>query len=319
MTARTTDSATPPIVVAALYRFFHLQGPAEVRASLLNFCIEQKLKGTVLLAGEGINGTVAGTKQGIAALRRYFDELGWLDGMEYKESVAESMPFHRMKVKLKKEIVTIGLTDIDPSRQTGEHLNAEEWNRVISDPDTLVLDTRNDYEFAIGTFQNARPVGTTTFREFPGFVQQQLDRDKHKKIAMFCTGGIRCEKASAYLLQQGFEKVYQLNGGILRYLEEVPAEQNLWQGECFVFDSRVAVDEALNPGSHNQCFACRRPISEKDMASDKYVKGVSCPYCFDELSSEQKQRFQERQKQVEVAEARGEQHIGIASPNHKLL
>lgn len=299
------------ITVAALYRFFPFSNYKEFRASLLNFCIEQKLKGTILLADEGINGTVAGSKAGIQKLCAFFKKNHLFDGMEYKESQTEQMPFHRMKVKLKKEIVTLGQEQVDPERFSGQRLNPDEWNRVISDPETLVIDTRNHYEFEIGTFKNAISPDTTSFREFPDYVKNELDPKQHKKIAMFCTGGIRCEKASAYMLQEGFEQVYQLQGGILRYLEEVEPEQNLWQGECFVFDGRVAVDENLAPGSYDQCYACRRPISETDKLSDQYQQGVSCPACYEHLSEEQKQRFGERQKQVEIAESRGEQHIGM--------
>jgi len=305
-----TKSAEP-VIVAALYRFFRFSGYEAFRAPLLNFCIEQKLKGTLLLAPEGINGTLAGQRPGIENLKNFLQQHNILAGMEYKESSAAEIPFHRMKVKLKREIVTLGVEGVDPVQKTGKHLDVDAWNQVISDPETLLIDARNQYEFDIGSFRNAISPETETFREFPDYVSKHLDPAKHKKIAMFCTGGIRCEKASAFLLQQGFEEVYQLKGGILRYLEEVNADDNLWQGECFVFDGRVAVDEKLEQGSFEQCFACRRPVSFEDIRSVKYVKGVSCPACHDELTENKRSRFSERQKQVELAAARGEQHIGV--------
>jgi UPF0176 protein len=231
--------------------------------------------------------------------------------MEYKESFAAEHPFLRTKVKLKKEIVTMGVEDLDPNANRGTYLEAEEWNRVIADPETLVIDTRNDYEYEVGTFQGAVNPNTKAFREFPEYVKQHLDPAKHKKVAMFCTGGIRCEKSTAYLREQGFEEVYHLKGGILKYLEETPPEASLWRGECFVFDERVTVDQQLKPGGYDQCHACRRPISEDDKASPLYQKGVSCPRCYHESSAEQKARFAERQKQIELARQRGTRHLGV--------
>ncbi|KZX83117.1 hypothetical protein A3717_34925, partial [Alcanivorax sp. HI0013] len=210
-------------------------------------------------------------------------------------------PFLRTKVKLKKEIVTMGVEGIDPNRTVGTYLSPQEWNAVISDPETLLIDTRNDYEVEVGTFKGAINPETRTFREFPEYVKETLDPARHKKVAMFCTGGIRCEKSTAYLKEQGFEEVYHLKGGILKYLEEMPKEESLWEGECFVFDERVTVDHDLNPGEFDQCHACRRPISEEEKASEKFQLGVSCPKCFDESSPEQKARFAERQKQIELA------------------
>lgn len=300
-----------PVIVAALYRFFRFSGYQEFRAPLLNFCIEQNLKGTILLAPEGINGTLAGQRPAIANLKHFLHRHNILAGMEYKESNASEIPFHRMKVKLKREIVTMGVEGVDPVQKTGKHLDIDAWNQVICDPETLLIDARNQYEFEIGSFRHAISPATETFREFPAYVNNHLDPVKHKKIAMFCTGGIRCEKASAFLLQKGFEEVYQLKGGILSYLEEVNPDDNLWQGECFVFDGRVAVDEKLEQGSYEQCFACRRPVSVADTRSVKYVKGVSCPACHDELTKHKRDRFSERQRQVELAAARGEQHIGV--------
>ncbi len=307
----TKENISSHYVVAALYRFFNFPDYRAFREPLLNFCIEQGLRGTFLLAGEGINGTIAGTRAAIDGLRQFLQSHDLLAGMEYKESSAAELPFHRMKVKLKKEIVTLGVCDLDPEQGGGIRLDAAGWNAVINDPDTLVIDTRNQYEFEIGTFKNAVSPNTETFREFPAYVKQHLDPQRHRKIAMFCTGGIRCEKASALLLKQGFEQVYQLQGGILRYLEEVSEADNLWQGECFVFDGRVAVDEKLAQGSYEQCFACRRPVSAADVQSDKFRQGVSCPACFDDVSEERRSRLEERQKQVRIAEARGDQHIGV--------
>jgi len=297
-------------VVAALYKFVFLPDYQEIQPDLLRRCKQLEIKGTILLATEGINGTIAGSRTAIDGLLEFLAADGRFRDLEYKESLASGIPFHRMKVKLKKEIVTMGLPDINPNRVSGRRLNAKAWNQVISNPEVLVIDTRNHYEYSIGTFKHAISPETETFREFPEYVSQHLDPEKHRKIAMFCTGGIRCEKAGAFMLEQGFEEVYQLQGGILRYLEEVKKDENLWQGECFVFDGRVSVDENLREGRYEQCFACRRPISVEDRQSEFYQQGVSCPACYKDLTEAQRTRFQERQKQVELAEQRGEQHIG---------
>ena len=220
------------------------------------------------------------------------------------------LPFHRAKVKLKKEIVTLGVEGLDPRKVCGTYVKPKDWNRLISDPDVLLIDTRNDYEIAIGTFKNAVNPNTETFREFPEYVARKLDKSRHKKVAMFCTGGIRCEKSTAYLKEEGFDEVYHLEGGILKYLEEVPEAESLWQGECFVFDSRVAVNHDLQKGRYDQCFACRMPILEEDKLNPKYQKGVSCPHCFHKNSDHQRRRFTEREKQSRLALNRGEAHIG---------
>lgn len=304
---------TEPIIVAALYQFRDLPEYVAMREPLLDFCMAEGLRGTLLLAHEGINGTVAGTQQGINALKQHLiDELGFQQ-LEYKESIHFEAPFHRIKVKLKKEIVTLGVPGVSPHQYSGQRLRADEWNSVISDPDVVVIDTRNEYEVDIGTFKYAVSPETETFREFPEYIEQHLDPDQHPKVAMFCTGGIRCEKASAYMLSKGFKEVYQLDGGILRYLEDMQEidSENLWQGDCFVFDSRVAVDKNLNKGQYEQCFACRRPITDEDMQSSKYQQGVSCPNCFDSLDDDKRSRFSERQRQVELAEKRGTFHIGM--------
>ena len=298
------------IVVAALYKFVRLGDFEQLREPLLALMLAQDVRGTLLLANEGINGTIAGPRAGIDTVLGWLREDPRLADLEHKESFHDAHPFLRTKVKLKKEIVTMGVEGIDPNRTVGTYLSPQEWNAVISDPETLLIDTRNDYEVEVGTFKGAINPETRTFREFPEYVKETLDPARHKKVAMFCTGGIRCEKSTAYLKEQGFEEVYHLKGGILKYLEEMPKEESLWEGECFVFDERVTVDHDLNPGEFDQCHACRRPISEEEKASEKFQLGVSCPKCFDESSPEQKARFAERQKQIELARARGRQHRG---------
>src|SRR5690606_24688371 len=271
--------------------------------------VANKVKGTLLLAEEGINGTICGERAGVDAVKAWLDADGRFDGMSYKESLSDELAFYRTKVKLKKEIVTMVVEGINPAHIVGTYVKGDDWNRLISDPDTILIDTRNDYEVAIGTFKNAVNPNTTTFREFPQWAADNLDKTKHKKVAMFCTGGIRCEKSTAYLKEQGFEEVYHLDGGILKYLEEMPEENSLWQGECFVFDQRVAVKHGLEQGSYDQCYACRMPLSKEEMLSDNYVKGLSCPHCFENTTAEQKASFAERQRQVELAKQRGEKHI----------
>lgn len=296
-------------VVAALYKFVRLPDYVALHDSLYNKLVEHQVKGTLLLAEEGINGTICGPRQGIDAVKAWLEADGRFSGMSYKESFADEPAFYRTKVKLKKEIVTMGVPDIDPTHIVGTYVKGNEWNELISDPDTIVVDTRNDYEVAIGTFANAVNPNTTSFREFPQWAAEHLDKTRHKKVAMFCTGGIRCEKSTAYLKAQGFDEVYHLDGGILKYLEEVPAEQSLWQGECFVFDQRVAVKHGLEQGSYDQCYACRMPLSQDELNSVLYIKGLSCPHCHDKTTAEQKAAFAERQKQIALAEKRGEKHI----------
>lgn len=296
-------------VVAALYKFVHLPDYVSLRDTLYNTMVAHQVKGTLLLAEEGINGTICGPRQGVDAVKAWLDADGRFEGMSYKESLSDELAFYRTKVKLKKEIVTMGVEGINPAHIVGTYVKGDDWNQLISDPDTIVIDTRNDYEVAIGTFKNAVNPNTTTFREFPQWAAENLDKTKHKKVAMFCTGGIRCEKSTAYLKEQGFDEVYHLDGGILKYLEEMPAENSLWQGECFVFDQRVAVKHGLEQGSYDQCYACRMPLSVDEMASPHYVKGLSCPHCYDKTTEEQKAAFAERQRQVELAKQRGEKHI----------
>lgn len=298
------------IVVCALYHFVSIDDEETLQRSLLNLLKIHEVRGTLLVAAEGINGTVAGTSAGIKSLQTFLASDGRFDQIAYKFSTAEEMPFPRTRVKLKKEIVTMGVTDIDPRQIVGTYVKAKEWNALISDPDVTVIDTRNEYEVLIGTFENAINPHTESFREFPEFAESELNPEKHKKIAMFCTGGIRCEKSTAFLKARGFEEVYHLEGGILKYLEDVPSKESLWQGECFVFDDRVTVDHDLKPGSYDQCHACRMPISNADKKSNAYVMGISCSHCIDNKTDADRARFRERQKQIHLANKRGEDHIG---------
>ncbi|MBR7887901.1 rhodanese-related sulfurtransferase [Marinomonas sp. A79] len=298
------------VVVCALYKFVELPHFESLREPLLNTLEDNAIRGTLLLASEGINGTVAGSREGIDALLAWLDQQPGLENIGYKESYDEDMPFYRTKVKLKKEIVTMGIQGIDPKRVVGTYVKPSDWNALISDPDVMLVDTRNDYEVQIGTFKNAVNPKTDTFRQFPGYVKENMDPAKQKKVAMFCTGGIRCEKSTAYMLEQGFEEVYHLEGGILKYLEDVPKEDTMWEGECFVFDNRVSVNHDLQKGEYDQCHACRMPITEEEKQSEHYVQGVSCVHCIDKFTDEQRQRFIERERQVQLARARGEEHIG---------
>ena len=297
-------------VVIAMYKFVRLDDYQTMQPILLSFCQERQIFGTILLAEEGINGTVVGSRQDLGELLTFLKTDSRLSDLEHKESYSEDIPFHRMKVKLKKEIVTMGQPNIKPSHRTGIRIQPKQWNEIISDPDVILIDARNEYEFQVGSFKDAISPGTTNFREFPDFVNNNLEGQKTKKIAMFCTGGIRCEKASTYMLEQGFEEVYQLNGGILKYLEEIEQDESLWEGECFVFDSRISVDHQLVDGSFEQCFACRRPITDEDMKSKDYEKGVSCLHCINQTTAEQRAAFNERQRQVILAKQRNQKHIG---------
>jgi UPF0176 protein len=305
------------VVVAALYKFVALEDFHELREPLLDACLAAGARGTLLLAHEGINGTIAASREGIDEVLAYLRSDPRLQDLEHKESLDDHMPFYRMKVKLKKEIVTMGIAGIDPNQRVGTYVRPTDWNELLSDPEVLLLDTRNDYEVGIGSFRGALDPETTTFREFPAYVRKHLDPGQHKKVAMFCTGGIRCEKASAFMLQEGFQEVYHLQGGILKYLEEVPQEESLWEGECFVFDNRVAVNHRLEKGQYDQCHGCRHPITEQDKKSEKYQKGVCCPRCFGTLSADQIASFRERQKQIELAQARGEVHVGAPPPQRQ--
>ncbi|MEI7838953.1 MAG: rhodanese-related sulfurtransferase [Methylococcaceae bacterium] len=300
----------PQLVVCALYKFVTLENYEELRQPLHDVMEKNQVRGTLLLASEGINGTIAGSRHAIDTVIDWLKMDARLNDIDCKESLTDNPPFNRTRVKLKKEIVTMGVEGIDPKRIVGTYVNPNEWNALINNPDVLLVDTRNDYEFQVGTFKNAINPNTQSFREFPEYVKNNLNPQQHKKVAMFCTGGIRCEKSTAFLKEQGFDEVYHLKGGILKYLEEVPAADTLWEGECFVFDERVTVNLALEKGSYDQCNACRMPITEDDKASDKYLQGVSCSHCFDKNTLEQKARFTEREKQMELARNRGEAHLG---------
>ena len=311
----TTDRSTAPrsdggFLVAALYHFAPLPAFADLQKPIQDMCDKHNVKGTLLLAHEGINGTIAGTDEDIAAVLSFVRSLPVFSNLEHKESRAYSMPFHRMKVRLKKEIVTMGVEDIDPLKSVGTYVEPEDWNDLISDPDTILIDTRNDYETAIGQFRDAIDPKTKTFREFPDWVRSQSDLSKKPKIAMYCTGGIRCEKATAFMKAEGFEDVFHLKGGILKYLEQVPQEESLWQGSCFVFDERVSVDHGLQQGPHQLCRACRYPLTSEEINSPLFEDGVSCPYCHAERSEADRARYRERQKQVALAQKRGKAHIG---------
>lgn len=309
------------IVVAALYRFVSLEDFRELREPLLDTCLANGVCGSLLLAAEGINGTIAGSRTGIDAVLDYLRADPRLAQLEHKESYADAQPFYRMKVKLKKEIVTMGVEGIDPNQVVGSYVKPADWNALISDPEVVLIDTRNDYEVGIGTFQGAVDPNTQSFREFPKYVREHYDPAKHKKVAMFCTGGIRCEKASAFMKKEGFEEVYHLEGGILKYLEEVPERDSLWQGQCFVFDNRVSVGHGLEQGEYGLCHGCRRPITERDKSHPGFEEGVSCPACVDQLSDDQKKRFRDRQKQVELARQRNTRHVGAPPPRrqHKFV
>ena len=297
-------------VVCALYRFVALENFKEIQQPLLDIMNTNGVKGTLLLASEGINGTVAGSRESIDNLINWLKSDARLANLTTKESYDAENPFYRTKVKLKKEIVTMGVEGIDPNHTVGSYVKPKDWNALISDPEVLLVDTRNDYEISIGTFENAVDPKTTNFREFPAYVKENLDPEKHKKVAMFCTGGIRCEKSTAYLKEQGFDEVYHLEGGVLKYLEEVPEEETMWKGECFVFDNRVSVNHQLEKGQYDQCHGCRLPITEEDKKSEQYIEGISCHHCFDSITEDQKQRFSEREKQIRLAKERGQAHIG---------
>lgn len=298
------------IVVCALYKFVTLDSFESIREPLTEVMKQNGIKGTLLLAQEGINGTVSGDREGINALLAWLKSDPRLADLDYKESYHEKQPFRRCKVKLKKEIVTLGVEGIDPKEVVGTYVEPKDWNDLISDPDVVLVDTRNDYEVEVGTFKHAIDPETKTFREFPEYVAKNMDPNKQKKVAMFCTGGIRCEKSTAFMKQQGFDEVYHLKGGILKYLEEVPKEESLWEGECYVFDDRITVDHDLNKGHYDQCNACRMPITEEDKLSDQFESGVSCPKCFGTHSEEQLVRFRQRELQIQLAKERGEEHIG---------
>ena len=296
--------------ICALYKFTRLDDFEEIQIPLRSFLDSLSVKGTLLLAREGINGTISGTKVSLEKVLDYLQSDPRFLDLEFKFSYSKKIPFKRLKVKLKKEIVTMGLTEIDPTHSAGTYVKPKDWNELINDPDVVLIDTRNNYEYEIGSFKGAINPNTETFREFPSFTKNTLEQYRDKKIAMFCTGGIRCEKSTAYLKSEGFKNVFHLQGGILKYLEEVKEDESLWEGECFVFDDRVAVKHNLEQGQYDQCHACRFPITEEDTMHPHYEKGASCPRCFGTKNSSQMSRYREREKQVKLAKLRGEEHIG---------
>ncbi len=298
--------------VATLYHFTPFPDPAAIRGPLARLCCAEGITGTLLLAPEGINGTIAGRRAAIDAALAHIRALPGCATIDVKESTASEQPFGRLKVRLKREIVTMGQPDVDPRARTGHYVPPADWNALISAPDVAVIDTRNDYEVAIGTFQGAVDPGTESFRDFPAWWDANKARFHNKRIAMFCTGGIRCEKSTNWLLGQGVAEVYHLKGGILKYLEEVPEADSLWRGDCFVFDGRVSVGHGLREGPHILCHACRRPILPDDRDRPEYEQGVSCHLCHADTTPEDKARFRERQRQIALARARGDRHLGRA-------
>jgi len=295
--------------IAALYHFTRFDDPAALQGPLRAVCEDNAVRGSLLLAAEGINGTIAGPRAGLDAVLAHIRALPGCADLDWKEAEADHPPFGRLKVRLKKEIVTLGVPGVDPKAAVGHYVRAADWNDLISSPDVAVIDTRNDYEVAIGTFRGAVDPETDTFRDFPAWWEANRDRFHNKRIAMFCTGGIRCEKSTNYLMSQGVEDVYHLKGGILQYLEDVPEEESLWQGECFVFDERVSVGHGLREGPHRLCRACRRPLLPEDLERPEYEAGVQCHHCANEHSEADRDRFRERQKQIALARARGESHL----------
>jgi len=301
--------------VAAFYRFLNLQETPIFRRELQTLCEEEGLLGTILVATEGFNGTIAGDQASIQAVFAWIEKsLSLLEPIDARWTDSTEAPFRRMRVHVKSEIVTLGRPDILPHEKTGTYVSPEQWNQLIENPDVLVIDTRNHYEVGVGTFPRAIDPGTDSFRQFPEFARELAETSKNRPLAMFCTGGIRCEKATALMLELGFDEVYHLQGGILNYLTEMPESENLWAGECFIFDTRIAVDRDLAEGGYVQCHACRRPLSTDDLKSPDYREGVSCPRCISELEAGRAERLEERRKQVALANERGDKHIGPRNP-----
>ena len=300
------------ILVATLYKFFKVDDLVALQDQLYAICNKNNVMGTILIANEGVNGTISAKPREIEKTLISIQKDDRFSEIEIKYSSANKQPFHKMRVRLKKEIVTIGLPEINPNKTVGTYVKPEEWNDIISDPDVILIDTRNKFEIKIGSFKNALDPRTTSFRDFPEWVKKfkQDKTNTNKKIAMYCTGGIRCEKASSLMKEEGFNEVYHLQGGILKYLEQVEKEKSLWEGECFVFDDRVCLTENLEVGSYKMCFACRMPITEDELNDDRYEEGISCLYCYDKTTKDKKDRFESRQKQIELSKLRGEKHIG---------
>ena len=307
--------------ICALYKFTRLDDFESIQLPIKTYLDSLSIRGTLLLAREGINGTISGSKGNLEKVLNYLQSDSRFLGLEFKYSYSNKAPFKRLKIKLKKEIVTMGLAQIDPTHSVGTYVKPKDWNELINDPDVVLIDTRNNYEYEIGSFKRAINPNTETFREFPSFTEKSLEKYRNKKIAMFCTGGIRCEKSTAYLKSKGYENVFHLQGGILKYLEDVGENESLWEGECFVFDDRVAVKHNLEQGKYDQCHACRFPITKEDRMHPHYEKGASCPRCFGTKNSNQMIRYREREKQVQLAKKRGEEHIGdgaiVVKNNHR--
>lgn len=316
----------PNFLTAALYKFVELPDFAALQAPLLACCEAHGVKGTLLLAPEGINGTIAGRAEDVHAVLAFLRQDPRLATLEHKEAWAACAPFHRMKVRLKREIVTLGVPDVHPALMAGQYVKPADWNRLLDDPEVVLVDTRNEYEVAIGTFEGAVNPATRSFSELPGWVEREMAEGgklapvdgKNPRVAMFCTGGIRCEKSTAFLRAKGFDEVYHLEGGILKYLETVPEAQSRWQGECFVFDERVSVGHGLAAGHFTLCRSCREPLSEQDLASPLFELGVSCALCHGNTTGQQKAGYRERQRQVELAGARQQAHIGVRQPGARL-
>jgi UPF0176 protein len=305
------------VLTAAFYKFVDLTDFAAMQAPLLAFCDERKVKGTILLAEEGINGTIAGTAESVHAVLAYLRRDVRLASLVHKEAVAARTPFYRMKVRLKREIVTLGVAGVSPTKMAGTYVKPQDWNALLDDPDVVVVDVRNDYEVSIGTFKGALDPQTKSFSELPDWVRRESALRSKPKVAMFCTGGIRCEKSTAFLRAEGFAEVFHLEGGILKYLETVPKEQSRWDGECFVFDERVSVGHGLVPGHYELCRSCREPLGDVERASPLFERGVSCPKCHAQRSAEEKGNLRERQRQVELAASRNQAHIGARQERRK--
>ncbi|MEG4229215.1 rhodanese-related sulfurtransferase [Microcoleus sp. N9_B2] len=297
-------------LTAALYKFVELPDFADLKAPLIDCCNHNNVKGTILLAAEGINGTIAGSSEGVHAVLAFLRSDSRFADLVHKESFSEKAPFYRLKIRLKREIVTMGVPDINPRLMAGKYVKPDEWNKLLDDPDVVVVDVRNDFEVSMGTFEGAINPNTKSFSELPEWALQEAALRNKPKVAMFCTGGIRCEKSTAFLRSQGFDEVYHLEGGILKYLETVPEAESRWEGECFVFDERVSVGQGLKPGNYELCRGCRHPISQEDKASELFVLGVSCPHCHDSKTETKKQALSERQRQIELAKRRNQVHIG---------
>ena len=309
----TNNSTLDKYIISTFYKFLVLENYKELKIKFDKSLSKTNIKGTILLANEGVNGTIAGSESDLKKFFLFIDKFSQFKDITPKFSSSNKNPFLRMKVRLKKEIVTIGIPDVSPSNLVGKYLNVEEWNEFLNESDSMIIDTRNDYEVSIGTFKNSINPKIKSFRNFPNWVQKNLiDKkvSKKSKIGMFCTGGIRCEKSTSYLKQLGFENVFHLDGGILKYLENVKSDQNEWKGECFVFDYRVSLNDSLEKGEYDMCYACRMPLSKENKKNKHYLKGQSCEYCYDQTTIKQKKRFNEREKQIELSKVKNLKHLG---------